>query len=178
MKDFKNYKIQILLFILFATILSLHSIYYLSFISDDALISLRYVDRFLNGQGLTWDNYHPVEGYSNLLWIIIISIFGSLGFNLITISRVLGILFMMIPIITILYNFSQDKKISQNLFLSILFSLFFLTLSSPISVWAIGGLETPLLASLFSLSIFLNFKIMKKIEININYIFVPKNTAD
>src|SRR5690606_41903524 len=44
------------------------------FLSDDALISLRYAERFIQGRGLTWDDYEKVEGYTNLLWVLLCSI--------------------------------------------------------------------------------------------------------
>ncbi|MGB5702608.1 MAG: hypothetical protein WBM48_07315, partial [Polyangiales bacterium] len=37
---------------------------------DDAFISLRYAQRLLEGHGLTWTDGPPVEGYSNLLWVL------------------------------------------------------------------------------------------------------------
>jgi hypothetical protein len=43
-----------------------HARHYLPFLADDALISLRYANRLLEGNGLTWTDGHPVEGYSNL----------------------------------------------------------------------------------------------------------------
>ena len=42
----------------------------LPFIADDAFISLRYARRLLDGHGLTWTDGQPVEGYSNLLWVL------------------------------------------------------------------------------------------------------------
>ena len=40
----------------------LHSYYYMPFLSDDSLISLRYANRLLDGKGLTWTEGQPVEG--------------------------------------------------------------------------------------------------------------------
>src|SRR5687768_11268585 len=37
---------------------------------DDAFISLRYADRLVAGDGLTWTDGERVEGYSNLLWVL------------------------------------------------------------------------------------------------------------
>ena len=59
-----------------AILLSLGSLgafcrHYYPFLSDDALISLRYASRLLQGKGLTWTDGPPVEGYSNLLWTLL-----------------------------------------------------------------------------------------------------------
>ena len=41
------------------------------FFSDDSFISLRYAARLLAGEGLTWTDGERVEGYSNLLWVLL-----------------------------------------------------------------------------------------------------------
>src|SRR5690606_2465390 len=43
---------------------------YLPFMADDAFISLRYSERFLQGKGLTWNDGERVEGYSNITWVL------------------------------------------------------------------------------------------------------------
>ena len=40
---------------------------------DDAYISLRYVENFLAGKGLVWNEGEYVEGYTNFLWVMIVS---------------------------------------------------------------------------------------------------------
>ena len=52
-----------------STVLVAHAWSYLSYVTDDALISLRYARRLLDGRGLTWTDGERVEGYSNLLWV-------------------------------------------------------------------------------------------------------------
>ena len=75
----------------FTVLLVWHARHYLPFISDDALISLRYADRLIRGQGLTWTDGPPVEGYSNLLWILLVAAPGLVGVDLIDAARVIGI---------------------------------------------------------------------------------------
>jgi hypothetical protein len=62
------------------------------FFSDDAFVSLRYSDRLLRGQGLTWTDGQHVEGYSNLLWVLACSALGAIGFDLVAAARLLGAL--------------------------------------------------------------------------------------
>ena len=75
---------------LFLLALIKHSAEYYPFIADDALISLRYADRFLQGDGLTWTNAEWVEGYSNLAWILALSFLSFWGIDLIDATRILG----------------------------------------------------------------------------------------
>ena len=59
------------LFFLLLSLLVLHAVYYLPFFSDDAYISLRYAKRLVQGLGLTWTGGEVVEGYSDLLWVLL-----------------------------------------------------------------------------------------------------------
>src|SRR6478735_11265017 len=59
-----------------------HTRYYAPFFTDDGFISLRYTQRFLHGQGLTWNDGERVEGYSNLLWVLLTAIPGIVRLDL------------------------------------------------------------------------------------------------
>ena len=72
-------------------VLAAHAYQYLPFIADDALISLRYSERLTDGQGLTWNDGERVEGYSNLLWVLLCAALGWLGLDMITAVRALGL---------------------------------------------------------------------------------------
>src|SRR5262245_39900033 len=67
-----------------------HARTYLPFISDDALISLRYSRRLVEGKGLTWDDSDRVEGYSNLTWVLANAALGAMGVDLVDAARLLG----------------------------------------------------------------------------------------
>src|SRR5690242_14846397 len=47
--------------------------YFLPNYVDDSFISYRYSERFLQGHGLTWNDHEYVEGYSNLLWVLLVA---------------------------------------------------------------------------------------------------------
>lgn len=136
-------------FLFILVIFSLGCYYYYPFLSDDSLISLRYVQRFIDGKGLTWNDGHPVEGYSNLLWILIISFLGKLGMDLILAARILGIACSIgtLAVISSYFNAKNSKK--EYVFLAV-----FLLVTTPcFTVWAIGGLEQPLYIFLLTLTL-------------------------
>lgn len=123
--------------------------YFYPFISDDSLISLRYAQRFIEGKGLSWNDGHPVEGYSNLLWILGISFLGKFGIDLILSARILGILCSLATIWIILDYFKKQNVRKEYVFLAIT-----LLVTTPcFAVWAIGGLEQPLYVLLVTLTI-------------------------
>ena len=134
----------------------LNTYQYWPFIADDSLISLRYVDRFLNGQGLTWTAGDPVEGYSNLAWMLGSILLGSLGVDLIVSVRVLGISSMILMVWTLfiftrsLHQFTkqdEDNRLPQwSAVLPWFIGASMIVYAPPIGVWGIGGLEANLYA--------------------------------
>ncbi|WP_347219454.1 hypothetical protein [Chryseobacterium sp.] len=134
-------------FFIAVILFSLGCFYYYPFFSDDSLISLRYAQRFLEGKGLTWNDGHPVEGYSNLLWVLGVSVLGKLGMDLILAARVIGILCSLGILGSILYYFRNKNIPKEYVFLGVAL----LATTPCFTVWAIGGLEQPLYVLLLTL---------------------------
>ena len=151
--------------LVFSAVLIWHARYYMPFLSDDALISLRYLKRFLHGEGLTWTAGRPVEGYSNLLWILVLAIPGLFGVDLIVAARILGIGCSILVIVALL-SWSPRNRASQLVVWTALGTgLLFYCLAAPTAVWAIGGLEQPLYACLLGATIALGFSILEAREL-------------
>lgn len=142
----------------FAGILLLNASRYWPFISDDSLISLRYAGRFLEGKGLSWSDGRPVEGYSNLLWVLLVALVGKAGVNLIDAARILGLLGMAAIMFSMLYWYVK-KNAFRDVWFPLTVALLFLSLGAPMAVWAIGGLEQPLYGALLAVSIPLIFSV-------------------
>jgi len=60
---------------------------------DDAYISFRYATNLANGNGLVWNVGVPVEGYTCLLWVVLLSAFARLGIDLTVPGVALSVLF-------------------------------------------------------------------------------------
>jgi len=60
------------------TLLVIHGLTF-GFVVDDAFISFRYAQNLLDGHGLVFNPGEQVEGYSNLLWILLTSFGMKLG---------------------------------------------------------------------------------------------------
>lgn len=136
----------------FAVLLLAHAWYYFPFLADDALISLRYAQRLLAGHGLTWTDGHPVEGYSNLLWILAVAFLGFFGADLVVAARVLGIVCMLSIMVLVAGWYLRRHDLRQAWF-PVCVGLLFLSLNAPVAVWAIGGLETALHGALIAASV-------------------------
>jgi hypothetical protein len=60
-----------------------------NFVCDDAFISFRYSHHLAAGSGLVYDTARavPVEGYSNFLWVVWLSLFERLEFDTLVVAR-------------------------------------------------------------------------------------------
>jgi len=135
---------------------------YWPFLSDDALISLRYARRLLDGHGLTWTAGQPVEGYSNLLWVLMVAFVGLFGVDLVTAVRWLGVIGMIAVLFVLARECLRDDGTAWTRWLPVTLSLSFLALSAPMAVWAIGGLEQPLYAALIAGAIPLAYVVLER----------------
>ena len=162
--------ITLVLFGVAIGVLTLHANHFLPFIADDALISLRYSQRLLAGQGLTWNPGERVEGYSNLLWVLCCAALSLTGIDLVTATRVLGFAGIAAAIGAVVYvHRPQTFKTALPLFLA----LMFLPLAAPMAVWAIGGMEQPLVAGLLAWTIALCYPYLEQDEVRARSLLLP-----
>jgi len=71
-------------------VLALHAISFHFFEIDDAYISFRYARNLMDGYGLVFNPSDPVEGYSNLLWVLISALGMALGIDPLLWARIIG----------------------------------------------------------------------------------------
>jgi arabinofuranosyltransferase len=141
------------------TLLAASAVAYLIFILlfwdysiDDAFVTFRYAENLSDGGGLVFNpGDKPVEGYSNFLWLLILSVAYSLGLPTYMMAKVLGIIFFLLTgAVWFLYF---EKSPSKYMWLT---GPFFLV--TPITAfWAVSGLELGLYSLLvagLALSIF------------------------
>ncbi len=121
-------------------ILLLHA-NYLRFVCDDAFISFRYAKNFIQGHGLVYNIGEKVEGYTNFLWTLLLSLFMKVGFDPVLISQVLGVVFGLGTVIVLL-RFNKKLYPEENFFNYL--APLFLASCGAFAAWCTGGLETSL----------------------------------
>lgn len=154
---FRSFARTAAIFLLPAIALGLHVAYYFPFIADDALISLRYAHRLIDGHGLTWTDGIRVEGYSNLLWTLGCAGLGALGMDLVLAARILGMLGSLAVLHALWFRYGRGSNQHRTGFLV---AAFILACSGSFAVWTIGGLEQPLFAALLTWVIVLCFEML------------------
>jgi arabinofuranosyltransferase len=112
---------------------------------DDAYISYRYAQNLVDGHGLVYNIGERVEGYTNLLWTLMVAGGIALGVSASLVGHWLGFasgVFLLLA--TYLYSRSLLPKDMKWLALAAPVLLY---ASNSFAAWTISGLETPLFAA-------------------------------
>lgn len=123
------------------------------FLGDDAMISMRYAKNFSNGAGLVWNIGENVEGYSNFLWTVIMSLIHFVGVS----SHQTSAIILLINGLLFLITLEVLLKIIDSLKLGLLIKLFSsiaLMLNVNYLAWSKSGFETSLLALVILIAIY------------------------
>ncbi len=133
-------------------ILLLLQILFWNFTIDDAFISFRYAKNFFFNREIVFNiGEPPVEGYSNFLWVMWMTLSFVFNIEIVFFSKVSGLIFCHLSIL-ILYKLAFRISKSQNLSHAV---VLFYVLTPNIALWSVGGLETSLFSFLLLLSAYL-----------------------
>ncbi|HZD56307.1 MAG TPA: hypothetical protein VE136_06275, partial [Anaerolineales bacterium] len=122
---------------------------------DDAMISMRYARNLAHGYGLVWNPAgERVEGYTNPLWVIFMSLF-----HLFPIPASKMSLFIQISgAIFLIANLFFVKKIAERLSGSSIVAILAVILTafySPLNNWGLQGMEVSILTLMTSASLWI-----------------------
>src|SRR5688572_4968688 len=132
-----------------AVVLLVHADRYMPFFADDSFISMRYAERLLEGKGLTWNDGERVEGYSNLLWVLALAFVSAFGIDMLLAARALGVACFVVCMGAIAFS-CAPKSFRDRRLAAAPGGVLGIGLTGIVGVWAIAGLEHPLLAALVS----------------------------
>ncbi len=106
---------------------------------DDAFITFRYSENFVEGKGIVYNPGEYVEGYTCFLWLILLALVKKLGFDIVIASKVLGSIFTFLS----LFLISRTHKIVKDTpwFVSFV-SVLVLGSFGTFTAWAMSGMET------------------------------------
>ena len=123
-------------------IITLISLYVLivvisAWLSDDAYITFRTVDNFINGFGLTWNVSERVQAYTHPLWMFILSAFYFITREIYFTSITISILISIGAVLLLFYKL--PNSITNTIFISLI-----LIFSKAFIDYSTSGLENPL----------------------------------
>jgi hypothetical protein len=117
-------------------------------IADDAYISFRYLDNWLNGEGLVFNPGERVEGYSNLLWIVLMAPLRIAGLGV----EVAATTISLIALACLLWAvFQTARNVSDNVVAGWV-AVILASGSVHLARWTMSGMETVLFAALIALA--------------------------
>lgn len=126
-------------FILFLLLLSCFS----SYSTDDAFISYRFAANFADGNGLVFNRGSvPVEGYTNFLWIILLSVGAFFKLPIPETASFLGVCFSFGILILMVIWANRQRKLSPGF--NIAAPVLILASTPSLALWSHTGMETPM----------------------------------
>jgi len=120
--------------------------WHLRFLVDDAFIAFRYAENWANGLGPVYHAGELVEGYSDLAWVLLLSIAARIGAPLDLSSQLISVL-CALATAALTVDVLRSLPLSKSARLAGALSV---GLSANLAAWATGGLET----ALFTLALF------------------------
>jgi len=129
-----------------------------AWLTDDAYITFRTVDNFVNGYGLTWNVSERVETYSNPLWMFLVSIPYFFTNEIYYTAIILSIT---VSVITILiFSFKISKTV-----LGAILGVGIFIFSKPFIDYSTSGLENPLTHLILAIFLLVYIRSMKKFNL-------------
>jgi arabinofuranosyltransferase len=115
-----------------------------AWMSDDAYITLRTVDNFVSGHGLTWNTFERVQAYTHPLWMFVLSAFYFVTREAFFTSIFVGLLTSTAAVLLLARRIMPTPRIALVGVLALLLSRSFVDYST-------SGLENPLLHLLLAI---------------------------
>ncbi|MFQ5600848.1 MAG: hypothetical protein ACE5G2_09885, partial [Candidatus Krumholzibacteriia bacterium] len=109
---------------------------------DDAYISYRYAEHLAAGRGLVFNPGERVEGYSNLLWVLLLTGFARMGANLEIVSQVLALGCSVGALLLAVHALRQLFGVHSALLAALV--VLGLAASGYYAAWSVAGLESTL----------------------------------
>ena len=122
-----------------------------AWLGDDAYITFRTIDNFINGYGLTWNTIERVQSYTHPLWMLLLSLVYYFTEEIYFSSIIVSILISLTAVSILAFSLASSK-------LSAIFAVLILTLSNAYVDYSTSGLENPLSHLLLVIFIAVYFK--------------------
>lgn len=114
----------------------------LAWVCDDAFISFRYAQNLIHGNGLVYNVGERVEGYTNFLWTVVIAGGMWAGFDPVSLSQILGLVFFLLTAAVLIYLSFRLAPSEHGQRVVMPMAAMAILLLHECQVWATSGLET------------------------------------
>ncbi len=129
-------------------VLGLLVLYFWPWTSDDAFISFRYSEKLAHGQGLVFNPGERVEGYSNFLFVLLLSVASLLSTDIVVAAKLLGVAGLVVVVLLVSGLSVRLSGRRQSRMVALLLC----GTAVPLAYWSVSGLETVAYAALVLLA--------------------------
>src|ERR1035437_1296858 len=117
---------------------------------DDSYIIFHYVQNMVNGLGVVFNPGQRVEGYTGVLWIVVLAAGTRLTSDPIVLSKILGVLF---AVSILLASYILCRLLARDRVPMYGFALLLTASNTHFIVGSVSGLETPLFSPILCWSL-------------------------
>ncbi len=130
-----------------------YAAYLRAWVCDDSFLSLRYAENWLSGYGLVFNRGEPVEGYTNFLWVMFLTLHQLIGIEATDFLKYSGLPFYLVTGILLGFVSYRYARENNQLWQPLGAALYFCV--EDLRVWATGGIKTSLFGLLCFISLWL-----------------------
>jgi hypothetical protein len=140
---------------------------------DDVFISFRYAENLVRGQGLVFNPGEWVEGYSNLLWTLLLAAFAAMGhrqsagdFALLVPAKLAGAAFTIATVLVLAaYLWRLRRREEWGPYGALLgLPLAILGGNYSFGLWGVSGMETPMAAFFVTSALVLQLEALRRYD--------------
>lgn len=114
---------------------------------DDAMVSMRYARNLAHGFGLVWNPNGPrIEGYTNPLWVLYMSVFQVMGLPDATISLAIQLSGALSIALTMILAWRLTQRLTGGSLAAAAAAASFVGFFLPLNLWSLQGMEVGALA--------------------------------
>ena len=148
------------------SLLFIHIYFFRNYITDDAFISFRYLENFIEGKGLVYNPGEKVWGYTNFLWIMVLFPFAKINIDPLQAARFISVICNVLTVLIVLIAVQHtNAKSGWNIFGAIL-----LVSQGAYVLQSMSGLETSFFTFLVLVSLLIQGIAVKKKRPSLYYV--------
>lgn len=129
-------------------IVSIGTLFFFNFTAEDAYITYRYAENFVNTGSLVYNQGEPINAMTSPVHAILSAALFSVTGQTVLSNKILALVLLLISALIVWYRFKNHPQWQA-------LALVLMLMPPSVLLWTFGGLETPILLFLVTLSVFL-----------------------
>jgi hypothetical protein len=134
--------------ILILVVVGISAIFYFNFTAEDAYITYRYSENLINIGALVYNEGEPINAMTSPFHAIVSAVLYYMTGHTVLSNKILALLLLLFSTLIVWYRFRNHRPLQ-------LLALILLLMPPSVLLWTFGGLETPILLFLATLTVFL-----------------------